>query len=113
MQVKCMLRQAVFLCILFMFVNAALAQEQTKAHLDSILRKGSWSMQFRMTTLLSFINLEGSILSAKYHFASRHALRIGLSANVDNSIRDNSKFTTIDTTQTNIRENTTNPGRGE
>ncbi|NOX38666.1 MAG: hypothetical protein GXO78_14140 [Calditrichaeota bacterium] len=79
---------AVQIVLFFLLVlnPSGFSRNHSQSLADSLLHKGSWSMQFRATSGLSFINFEGSILSVKYHFSARHALRIGVSA--DNRIDD-------------------------
>ena len=87
---------------------------QQASYLDSL--DGKFALQFQITDNFSLTNFQGTVLSGKYHFSRRDAIRIGVSLNlrgsdaeyeikyfdttaVDNSKLDDNKFEIIVNTQ--------------
>ncbi len=80
-----------FLKIYFAFLFAALlfvttGFSQSTSYLDSL--DGKFALQFRITNNFSLSNFQGTILSGKYHFSNRDAIRLGVSLQFDDSESD-------------------------
>ena len=70
-----------FLKIYFSFLFASLifvstGFSQSTSYLDSL--DGKFALQFQITNNFSLSDFQGSVLSGKYHFSTRDAIRLGL-----------------------------------
>lgn len=69
--------------LLFGFIFSSSSLSQNTSYLDSL--DGRYALQFQITANFSLTNFQGTILSGKYHFNKRDAIRLGLSIELDDS----------------------------
>ena len=77
-----------FIKIYFSFLFASLifvstGFSQSTSYLDSL--DGKFALQFQINENFTLANFHGSVLSGKYHFSKRDAIRLGLEINFGNS----------------------------
>ncbi len=82
-----------FILITLMISTTGFAQ--STSYLDSL--DGKFALQFQITENFSLSDFQGAILSGKYHFSKRDAIRLGFSLIADNSDAE-SGTNRIDTT---------------
>ena len=69
------------LCILTLLISLSLLSAQTEQDSTKIFK--THSIQFRVQDCFSLSSFKGSLISYKYHFNDRNALRIGFSNNIE------------------------------
>jgi hypothetical protein len=70
-----------FLITSLLFVSTGFSQ--STSYLDSL--DGKFALQFQINENFSLSNYQGSVLSGKYHFSRRDAIRLGLEINFGDS----------------------------
>ena len=86
-----------FLIVSF-FINStfiSISSSQNVSYLDSL--DGKFALQFRITDNFSLSNFQGTILSGKYHFSKRDAIRLGISLSLSSSDSE-TELNRLDTT---------------
>jgi len=70
-----------FLSFILFFIGTGFSQNAS--YLDSL--DGKFALQFQINDNFSLSSFQGTVLSGKYHFSSRDAVRLGLSVEFDDS----------------------------
>jgi hypothetical protein len=83
-----------FLFALLIFLSTGFSQ--STSYLDSL--DGKFALQFQINENFSLSNFQGSVLSGKYHFSNRDAIRLGLEINFG----DSDSETLVNNLDTNI-----------
>ncbi|MEJ2637934.1 MAG: hypothetical protein P8184_21955 [Calditrichia bacterium] len=94
------------IALCFMAVSGTSLFAQT----DSLLRKGSWALQFQVHNFISFSDFQGMNLSAKWQLKQNSALRFGVTLSGDN--RDRDLVNTSPTTETRTEYDNSSLGIG-
>lgn len=81
--------------LLFTLLFISSGFSQNASYLDSL--DGKFALQFQISDNFTLRNFQGTILSGKYHFSSRDAIRLGVSMEFGDS-EYNSEITRLDTT---------------
>ena len=103
MQVKYL---SIFFLLIFI-ISFDFAQTKEEAVKTNSLEKGSWSLQFQISENFTLQSFQGSMISTKYHFTEKSALRTGLSISgrssdiEDNIEQDSDTVTTYINTDNN------------
>ena len=101
------------LFLIFSFVSSVFSQKNDSGN-DSTrtngLYKGSWSVQFRITSNFTLSSFNGANLALKYHFTKNSAIRFGVTLRTlnDNMSSDNQVTGDPDKTDENIAINRNN-----
>jgi len=70
----CFLNLLILLFVFSLFINTGFSQNTS--YLDSL--DGKFALQFQITDNFQLSNFQGTVISGKYHFSKRDAIRLGL-----------------------------------
>ena len=82
------------LCFCAIFISTSFSQNIS--YLDSL--DGKFALQFQINENFSLSDFQGTVLSGKYHFSSRDAVRLGVSLDFGDS-ESKTEVTRLDTAQ--------------
>jgi len=77
----CLLNLLILLFVFSLFINTGFSQNTS--YLDSL--DGKFALQFQITDNFQLSNFQGTVLSGKYHFSCRDAVRLGISVELGDS----------------------------